>query len=222
MQDAAGCIVPEVEDGEGGAVSESEARCGGWDGDSEARETDEQLMSAFARGSVDAFHELFQRYKQPVFGFFCRRIADRAQAEDLAQETFIALLRAQGRYEATALFRTYLYAVAYGILRAHRRKARFRAFFSGSAENAHEPASNSGIEAGIALREAVGKLDRLDREMVLLREFEELSYVEMATVLHVPVNTVRSRLFRARRALHDVLAAPVVKTAELKNAEEHA
>lgn len=180
-------------------------------------------MSAFARGSSDAFRELFQRYKQPIFGFFCRRMADRAQAEELTQETFIAVLKAQGRYEATALFRTYLYAVAYKILRAHRRKAAFRAFFSASAESAREPAIESSLDAGIALREAVAKLDHIDREIVLLREFEELSYAEIATLLRIPVNTVRSRLFRARRALRDLLAPPAAKPAtELRNAEEHA
>jgi RNA polymerase sigma-70 factor (ECF subfamily) len=63
----------------------------------------------------------------------------------------------------------------------------------------------------------------VDREMVLLREFEELSYAEIAALLHVPVNTVRSRLFRARQALRELLAAPAIKTtAELQNAEEHA
>lgn len=185
-------------------------------------DTDEQLMASFARGSADAFNELFARYRQAVFGFFCRRMADRAQAEELTQETFIALLKAHGRYEATALFRTYLYAVAYQILRAHRRKSAFRAFFSGNPEG-REPAAESGMDARIALREAVGKLDRMDREMVLLREFEELSYAEIAAVLRVPLNTVRSRLFRARKALRELLAAPAAKaTAELKNAEEHA
>ncbi len=178
-------------------------------------------MTAFARGRTDAFSELFARYRQAVFGFFCRRMADRAQAEELTQETFIALLRAQERYEATALFRTYLYAVAYKILRAHRRKAAFRAFFSGNAEG-REPSAESGLDAGIALREAVGKLDAMDREILLLREFEELSYPEIASVLHLPVNTVRSRLFRARQALRELLTAPAVKTtADLKNAEEH-
>jgi RNA polymerase sigma-70 factor, ECF subfamily len=200
-------------------VSESEPRHDLYDG-----RTDEQLMAAFARGSADAFSELFRRYRQPVFGFFCRRMMDRAQAEELTQETFIAQLRAQGRYEVTALFRTYLYAVAYGILRAHRRKAVWRGLFSGNAADAREPAAESGVDAGIALREAVGKLDRTDREIVLLREFEELSYLEIAGLLHIPVNTVRSRLFRARRALRDLLSAPAGKTAtaELKNAEEHA
>jgi RNA polymerase sigma-70 factor, ECF subfamily len=203
-------------------VSDSEARRDGISGSDATGESDEQLMAAFARGRTDAFNELFRRYRQAIFGFFCRRIADRAQAEELTQETFIALLKAQRRYEATALFRTYLYAVAYRVLRAHRRKTAFRAFFSGSAEG-REPAAESGIDAGIALREAVGKLDRMDREIVLLREFEELSYAEIAAVLHVPVNTVRSRLFRARQALRDLLTSQAVKTTtELKNAEEHA
>jgi DNA-directed RNA polymerase specialized sigma24 family protein len=62
-----------------------------------AAQTDEQLMLAFSRGSRDAFAELFSRYKQPVFGFFRRRIADSAQAEELTQETFLAVLRARRR-----------------------------------------------------------------------------------------------------------------------------
>ena len=51
-------------------------------------------MTAFSRGSNDAFTELFARYKQPLFGFFWRRVADRAQAEELTQETFVAVIRA--------------------------------------------------------------------------------------------------------------------------------
>jgi RNA polymerase sigma-70 factor, ECF subfamily len=191
-------------------------------------DSDEQLMAAFARGApeayMDAFSELFRRYKQPVFGFFCRRMADRAQAEELTQETFIALLRAQERYEPTALFRTYLYAVAYGILRAHRRKMAFRGLFSGSAAEAREPAVESGVDARIVLREALARLEATDREIVLLRGFEELNYAEIAVVLRVPVNTVRSRLFRARQALRDVLSTPAKNagTAEFNKVEEHA
>ena len=67
--------------------------------------SDEQLMAAFAGGSKDAFGELFSRYKQPVYGFFRRRVADPAQAEELAQETFLAVLRASSRYEPRALFK---------------------------------------------------------------------------------------------------------------------
>jgi hypothetical protein len=95
-------------------------------------DSDEQLMLAFSRGSAEAFGELFSRYKQPLFGFFCRRVADPAHAEELTQETFLAVLRASQRYEPRALFRTYLYAVGFKNLRAHRRKAAFRATFLGA------------------------------------------------------------------------------------------
>jgi RNA polymerase sigma-70 factor, ECF subfamily len=172
--------------------------------------TDEQLMVAFSRGSKDAFSELFSRYKQPVFGFFRRRIADPVQAEELTQETFLAVIRASSRYEPRALFRTYLYAIGLKLLRAHRRKAAFRATFRVVGAG-REPALQSGIDAEVLLRQAVGKLERMDREILLLREFEQLSYAEIAELLSLPVNTVRSRLFRARLALRDLLAAPAPK-----------
>lgn len=175
-------------------------------------DSDELLMLAFCRGSKEAFAELFSRYKQPLFGFFRRRVADPAQAEELTQETFLAVLRASARYEPSALFRTYLYAIGLRILRAHRRKTALRATFLGIAPGSHEPHSESATEAEVLLRQAVGKLERLDREVLLLREFEQLSYAEIAEVLQLPVNTIRSRLFRARTALRDLLAAPVPKS----------
>lgn len=175
---------------------------------SQAAQSDEQLMLAFSGGESDAFGALFSRYKQPVFGFFRRRVADPAQAEELAQETFVAVLRASARYQPTALFRTWLYAIGFKILRAHRRKTAFRAMFMGEQPADREPATQSTIEAQVLMRHAVGKLEPLDREVLLLREFEQLSYAEIAVLLGLPLNTVRSRLFRARMALHDLLAAP--------------
>jgi len=88
--------------------------------------SDERLMLAFSQGSSEAFTELFSRYKQPIYGFFRRRLAEPAHAEELTQETFLALLRAATRYQPRALFRTYLYAIGFKILRAHRREAAFR------------------------------------------------------------------------------------------------
>lgn len=187
-----------------------------------AVQTDEQLMVAFSRGSTEAFSELFSRYKQPVFGFFRRRVADPAQAEELAQETFLAIVRASSRYEPRSLFRTYLYAIGFKILGAHRRKTAFRATFLGAATGFREPTLPAIADAELLLREAVGKLERLDREILLLREFEQLSYAEIAGLLRLPVNTVRSRLFRARLALRDLLAAPAPRSAanELMESEE--
>ena len=171
----------------------------------QASPSDEQLMLACTQGSSDAFSELFRRYKQPVFGFFRRRTAESAQAEELTQETFLALLRAASRYEPRALFRTYLYAIAFRILRSHRRKAVFRATFFGRPAVLPDPARSDSTEAGLWVRRAVEKLDRIDREILMLREYEQLSYAEIADLLRLPLNTVRSRLFRARAALRALL-----------------
>jgi RNA polymerase sigma-70 factor, ECF subfamily len=183
--------------------------------------SDEQLMAAFTRGSTAAFSELFARYNQPLFGFFRRRVADPAHAEELTQETFLAVFRAASRYEPRALFRTYLYAIGFKILRAHRRKAAFRLTFLGAA-GFREPATQTATDAEVVLRQAVGKLERTDREILMLREFEELSYSEIAELLRLPVNTVRSRLFRARIGLRNLLAAPAHRStaAELAGSEE--
>jgi RNA polymerase sigma-70 factor (ECF subfamily) len=167
--------------------------------------SDERLMLAFTQGSSEAFTELFHRYKQPVYGFFCRRLSDPANAEELTQETFFALLRAAARYEPRALFRTYLCAIGFKILRAHRRKAAFRAAFLGQRNSVPDPSRQDATESSLWVRRAVEKLDPLDREIVMLREFEQLSYTEIADLLQLPLNTVRSRLFRARTALRDLL-----------------
>src|SRR5436305_6130471 len=170
--------------------------------------SDERLMLAFSQGSSEAFTELFHRYKQPVFGFFCRRVSDPANAEELTQETFFALIRAAARYEPRALFRTYLYAIGFKILRAHRRKAAFRATFLGQRNSSPDPSRRDATESGLWVRRAVEKLDPLDREILMLREFEQLSYAEIADLLQLPLNTVRSRLFRARTALRNLLEPP--------------
>ena len=175
-----------------------------------APETDEQLMLAFAGGRSEAFSELFQRYKQPLYGFFRRRLAEsaHAQAEELTQETFLAVLRAASRYEPSALFRTYLYGIAFRILSAHRRKTAFRATFLGASDVEHEPGRLESPDSGLQIRQGMARLERIDREALMLREFEQLSYAEIAKLLDLPLNTVRSRLFRARTALREILSTP--------------
>jgi len=185
----------------------------------EKHPSDERLMLEFTQGCADAFAELFRRYHQPIYGFFRRRVADPGRAEELAQETFLALLRGASRYEPRALFRTYLYAIGLRILRAERRKAAFRAAFFGQPAPSREPTAHQSAEAGVWMRCAVENLDRMDREILLLREYEQLSYAEIAELLSIPVNTVRSRLFRARTALRELLEAPAPQHAPQRVAE---
>ena len=163
-------------------------------------------MLAFSHGSTVAFDELFLRYRQPIFAFFRRRTSDLSRSEELSQETFIALLRAASRYQPRALFRTYLFAIAFRILRSDRRKSAFRSFFLGSNANIHLVSSaDKNNDEILWIRQALARLDATDREILLLREFEQLSYLEIADLLKLPVNTVRSRLFRARLALREHL-----------------
>jgi RNA polymerase sigma-70 factor (ECF subfamily) len=195
------------------------------DSDQDGREavgSDERLMMAFSRGSTESFDELFSRYQQPMFGFFRRRVGDPAQAEELTQEAFLAVLRSASHYEPSATFRTYLYAIGFNLLRTHRRKAAFRAMFHGTGHEDREPVARNTMDADLLLRDAVNRLEPIDREILLLREFEQLSYAEIAELLKLPVNTVRSRLFRARMALRELLAAPArtVSTKDLTEYEE--
>lgn len=166
--------------------------------------SDEQLMLEFQRGSSAAFLELFERYREKIYAFFRRRLSEVTRAEELAQETFLAVLRGVNRYEPRALFRTYLYGIAMNLVATERRK---RARESNNPSGNASPPAHSDPESVLAVREALEKLSSDDREVLLLREYEQLSYAEIAQTLRVPVNTVRSRLFRARMALRDLLFA---------------
>src|SRR4029453_11320380 len=89
--------------------------------------SDEDLIAEVKGGSRGAFEELFERYREPVWRFFRRRTADAGRAEELAQDTFVAVLGGARRYEGRGTFRSYLFGVAYNVLLADRRKAAFRA-----------------------------------------------------------------------------------------------
>ena len=168
--------------------------------------SDEQLVLEFQQGSRQAFVELFERYREPVYGFFRRRLANPGRAEELAQECFLALLQNVKRYEPRASFRSYLYGIALHLVAAERRKAG-REVVENEKLDARMSEGNAvdGSDAGIWVRKALGHLGTNEREILMLREYEQLSYDEIGSLLRVPVNTVRSRLFRARMALKEQL-----------------
>ena len=164
--------------------------------------SDEALMLEFQGGSRAAFEELFARYRKPLHGFFRRRLNNPERAEDLIQETFLAVIRAASRYEPRASVRTYLYGIAFKLLAAERRKFLTR---STLGQSALEPRTGGTPECGLWIRQAMEKLDAPEREILMLREYEQLSYSDIAELLRIPVNTVRSRLFRSRLALKSYL-----------------
>jgi RNA polymerase sigma-70 factor (ECF subfamily) len=165
--------------------------------------SDEQLMLEFQKGSREAFAELFERYRQPAYAFFRRRLRDPARAEELAQETFMAVLRGIEKYEPRATFRSYLYAIAFRQLSSERRRA---AHAADQLEAEPVAAPHADICEEQWVRRAVEHLDPAHREVLMLREYEELGYDEIAALLRIPLNTVRSRLFRARMELKSLLS----------------
>jgi RNA polymerase sigma-70 factor (ECF subfamily) len=159
---------------------------------------DEALMLAFQHGSREAFDELFARYRQPLYGYFRRRLASRERAEDLTQEAFLAVLRATERYQPRAAVRTYLYGISIKLLAAERRKL-------ARVECAADPVCDPAADKALWVRQALDRLEPMEREILMLREYEQLSYAEIAELLRLPLNTVRTRLFRSRAALRSYL-----------------
>src|SRR5215472_645777 len=164
--------------------------------------SDEALMLEFQRGSREAFAELFARYRGPLCGFFRRRVLRQERAEDLVQETFLIVIRATSRYEPRSLVRTYLYGIALKLLAEERRR---QTKDPPAPDLSPEPAADNDSDTVLWVRRALDRLEAIDREVLMLREYEQLSYSEIARLLRIPVNTVRSRLFRARMALRDCL-----------------
>jgi RNA polymerase sigma-70 factor, ECF subfamily len=165
--------------------------------------TDEWLMVEVGRGSSTAFEALFERYRQPVWEFFRRRTPSAEVAEELSQDTFVAVLEGAGRFERSSTGRAYLFGIAYHVLFAARRKAAYRL----TTAIEIEPAARESCDPdpGIWVRSALATLDEEEREILMLREYEQLTYQEIADARGTPLNTVRSQLFRARLALKSAL-----------------
>ena len=126
-------------------------------------------MTAVGAGARAPFEQLFERYRQPVWGFFRRRVGDPSVAEDLAQTVFTALLEAAPRYEAQSAFRSYLFTIAFNVLQAERRRHASRATSALDEEisDAHAP----DADRALWVRAALAQLDPDDRELVMLREY---------------------------------------------------
>ncbi len=108
--------------------------------------TDEELILEFQKGSREAFSELFLRYRELIHAFFRRRVKDAARAEELAQETFVAILRGIQRYEPRATFRMYLFGIAYKILANYRRKLDQNSGDAGSGFDLPDPSAPGHTE----------------------------------------------------------------------------
>jgi RNA polymerase sigma-70 factor (ECF subfamily) len=176
-----------------------------------------ELLLNAARGDEAAFLLLYERHRTPVFRFACRMLGSATQAEDVTQECFLQLLRRPEAFRAErASLRTYLCAIARHLaLRLLHRRGQETLVDDPPEEASRGTAGAEGgdalrrvidEEAAVAVRAAVEALPPLQREAVVLFEYQELSLADVAAVCEVDVGTVKSRLHRARERLRRTLA----------------
>jgi RNA polymerase sigma-70 factor, ECF subfamily len=181
--------------------------------------TDEQLALAHAAGDGAAFDELVRRYQRRVYGIAYRYFGDPADAEDAAQDAFLALLRRGSTYNGQSAFSTWMYRVTTNACNDIARK-RARRPQSAGVEITDLPAEatrDTMAEDALASREldaeltaALATLEPEHREAVVLHDVYGLGYAEIAERTGVAVGTIKSRIHRA----HGRLAAALVHLRE--------
>ena len=187
----------------------------------EREKTDEELLAEFQQGDAGAFEHLLRRHRRPLFTFFVRMLGDRARAEDLAQETFLRIVKGAAAWEHRARFQTWLYAIARNLCVDASRRDRFRRTESLDVQEGEEGRPRvDGVEddgptpeRGAAnaqlrpiLQRALSSLPAEQREVFVLREQVGLAFKEIAELSGVNENTVKSRMRYALLGLRKALA----------------
>jgi RNA polymerase sigma-70 factor (ECF subfamily) len=170
--------------------------------------SDEELMLGVRDGDLDAFEQLVLWHQAEAWRVAYRFTGDAAEAEDLAQETFLKILDAAPRYKPTATFRTYYYRVLARLCLDHRRKKRpiLAEPFPDTADDALSPSQQvSRAEREAMIQAAVDSLPADYRMAVVLRYFEGLSGTEMAEAMGRSVKAIERLLARAKSALEPQL-----------------
>jgi len=180
-----------------------------------AAETDQQLVARVQRGDSRAFDLLVLKYQHKIFSLVGRYINDADEVQDVAQEAFIKAYRALPKFRGDSQFYTWLYRIAvntaknYLVARSRRppgsdvEASDAEYLEGGAALRDIENPENAlyGEELKAVVERAIGDLPDELRTAVTLREFDGLSYEDIAEIMDCPVGTVRSRIFRAREAI---------------------
>ncbi|MDH4041303.1 MAG: RNA polymerase sigma factor RpoE [Gammaproteobacteria bacterium] len=180
-----------------------------------ATATDQQLVARVQKGDSRAFDMLVLKYQHRIFGLISRYVHDTDEIQDVAQEAFIKAYRALPGFRGDSAFYTWLYRIAintaknYLVSRSRRppgsdvdvEDAEY--YEGGALLHEIETPENAlfGAELKAVVERAISELPEDLRTAVTLREFDGLSYEDIAEIMDCPVGTVRSRIFRAREAI---------------------
>jgi RNA polymerase sigma-70 factor (ECF subfamily) len=181
-----------------------------------ASDTDQQLVQRAQRGDPRAFDLLVLKYQRRIGALVSRYINDPGEVEDVTQEAFIKAYRALDKFRGDSAFYTWLYRIASNAAKNHLVAKGRRPGADATIEDAEgfeqaDLISESSTPEAVLMSEELAQvvteaMDALPEELraaLTLREFEGLSYDDIAAVLECPVGTVRSRIFRAREAIDD-------------------
>lgn len=170
---------------------------------------DRSLIEAFQSGDEFAFVALYNRYKGPVYAFCVKMLLDRAAAEDVLQETFVRVYENRERLTRPGSFKAWLFTIARNqCLNQLRRQGRQVPL--GDTEP-HAPARETPFSQLMKSEQVdlvnayLAQLKPEYREVLVLREYQNLSYEEIAAVTRNTLSSVKSRLFKARRKLGSFL-----------------
>lgn len=180
-----------------------------------SEQTDEELASAFQKGDEQAFALLFARYKKPIYNFLIRNLGQNENSEEAFQEVFLRVVRSISDYRPSAKFSTWLYTIARNYSIDQKRKQRFRNHLSldqpiaegialgdKMADQGPGTESKRGFnEVSHYLQNFLESMNPEQKEVFVLREFQHLSFDDIAKVTKVSVNTVKSRMRYAMQYL---------------------
>jgi RNA polymerase sigma-70 factor (ECF subfamily) len=179
--------------------------------------TDEELVVAFQRGDYAAFDELVRRWERKIHGAIYRVLGSEEEARDIGQETFLRAYRALGGFKRESRFSSWLYQIALNLCRDRLRRRKLRQHLSleelgdavvdvaprSPAPSALELVERRDLSRAVAA--AVEALPDEQREVIVLKEYQGLTFLEIAAVLGLPASTVKTRLYRGLGQLREQL-----------------
>jgi RNA polymerase sigma-70 factor (ECF subfamily) len=182
-----------------------------------SRPSDEDLIESFQNGDLYAFDLIVKRYKNQLLNFVYRFLGNAEEAEDLVQETFLRVYRNRKAYQKVAKFSTWIYTIAGNLAKTELRKRKRRKFFSISdlgynekdydiSDEAYNPEKDvDGRMKEEIIHKEIDALSPKFREVILLRDVQQLSYEEISQIVNIPLGTVKSRVNRGRLKLQEKL-----------------
>ncbi len=180
--------------------------------------TDEELILAFQNGDRNSFNQIVERYKDKLTNFLYRFTYDIDSAQDLAQDTLLKVYIKKDSYKEIAKFSTWIYTIASNLAKTELRKIKRRKTYTISDLSTddrefviHQSDAESfedeedTLISGKILQKCLNNLDDEFKNIIILRDIQELSYDEISKILKIPLGTVKSRINRGRFKLKDLL-----------------